>query len=411
MKKVLFITYHFPPIAGGGVFRSLHFVKYLPQFGWQPTVLTVDTKLSWAFDKKLLNEIPQSVKVIRVKQFEWFYFHIIFSKLHIPELYEFIKEKFLSPDSKIGWYKSALKKAQKELKLEKYDMIFSTSPTIVSHMIALKLSEEYEIPWTADFRDFWRLHKNYNFHGTNRGQKEEILEEKIIKNCTNLIVVSDGMKKSFNEKYTTITNNKINVITNGFDREFLKKNNITNTFQITYTGSFYGEYNPKIFIESMQKIIENNPEFAEKVIVKFIGNISDEIKTNIKTKLPNHSEFSSFMNPNDIKLHIENSTILFLFLPNDSHYQSYIPAKLFDYMTYSKPVLAIIPKGDCYDILSKSGLGYFPYEYSEKAISEKLLEMFEMWKNDALTITPNLKYIKQFHREKLTKKLVEVFES
>ena len=129
MKKVLFIAYHFPPIAGGGTFRSLKFVKYLPEFGWMPTVLTTNSKTSWAYDYELLKEIPSDVKILRAPEINLFYLQVFLSKIGLSKLYRKLKDHFFIPDEKIGWLPLAYNQAIKELKKEKYDLIFSTSPT------------------------------------------------------------------------------------------------------------------------------------------------------------------------------------------------------------------------------------------------------------------------------------------
>ncbi|MBN2280611.1 MAG: glycosyltransferase [Candidatus Marinimicrobia bacterium] len=411
MKKVLIIAYHFPPIAGGGVFRPLKFVKYLPEYEWLPTVLTVDTRLVWASDNQLLKEIPPSVQIIRARQFEWFYLHIVSSGLAIPKIYDFINEHFLVPDSKIGWYKKAIKMARIRLSAEKYDRIFSTSPTVVSHMIARKLSKEFHIPWVCDFRDFWTSHKNYPFHGKKRGIKEMQLEKEFLENASKITVVTKGMKHRFLEKNPSLEAKKIQVLTNGFDSTILPEEKKAGHFQIIYTGSFYGEYNPEIFITAFQQALEQNKKFAEKASLRLIGKIEPAIQNAIIKKIPNHVSFLPYQSPNELHEHIEQSALLLLFLPENDHYSAYLPKKMFDYMACSKPILAIVPPGECRDLLEKSGDAFFPSKYSAEAISRELITLFQKWLSDTLTTKPDWEFIQQFHYRDLTKKLVEIFES
>ena len=411
MKKVLFIAYHFPPIAGGGTFRSLKFVKYLPQFGWLPTVLTVDTKLSWAYDYDLLKEIPKDVKVLRVKQFEWFYFHIFFSKLKMPWIYELIKDRFLIPDIKVGWVFPALRKARKELQTNHYDLIFSTSPTPCAHIIAMKLASKYKLPWICDFRDFWTLHSDYKFHNTKRFIKERSLEKIILFKSNKVITVSDGLKRKFIEAFPFLPSDKIQTITNGYDQEIFNFKMDNNKFNITYTGSFYGPYNPIQFLKAVKNCINKNSEFKKNIQVNFIGNISDDVIKQINNFIPQHSEIVKFQNPVQLKKYIINSSVLLLILPADNHYNAYIPVKLFDYLSYSKPILSIIPAGDSLDILRKCGKVYHALPENIKNIETVILNLFSLWKTGHLDIEYNTNFIQNFHRKKLTKQLAEVFDS
>ncbi len=300
MKKVLFIAYHFPPIAGGGTFRSLKFVKYLPEFGWQPTVITTNNKLSFAYDNNLLNEIPKDIKIIRTNEFNLFILHIIFSKFGLGKFYDIIKEKFFIPDSKIGWIPNAIKKSKIELKLQKYDLIFSTSPTICSHIIAMKLSKKFNIPWVCDFRDYWTLHSTYSYTNTLRGEKEKKLEKNILQEAKTLTTVSNGVSSDFIAQYNFLKN-KVSVITNGYDIEKTFDTVPQSHFTICYTGSFYGEYTPVQFTYGLNQLIEENPKLKNLIQIEYIGNISQEIQDFIRKTSLTQTQIKPFQSQKDIE--------------------------------------------------------------------------------------------------------------
>jgi len=404
MKRVLFIAYHFPPLAGGGTFRSLKFVKYLPEFGWLPTVITTNTKLSWAYNASLLDEIPDGVKIIRASEIDPFYLHIILSKIGLGKLYDIIKRKFFIPDEKIGWIPLAYLKAKKELKKHKYDLIYSTSPTISSHIIAQKLSKKTNIPWVCDFRDFWTMHPYYKFSNTKRGNKEKIIEKKILDSANLVISAFNKIKFRWKEIFPEIITDKFHTIYNGFDTNFQKRHKpMNNKLNILYTGSFYGKYNPNIFFKALSDIYKANPDFKNYVNLKFVGNIEKEIKQQTNVNV----EYFPFMAHDKLNEFIQNCDILLLILPIESQ----LPGKIFSYMIAQKPILAIIPNGEAKTILQKANLGYFANPDSPEDIKNQILNIYNLWKENKLNPKPNIEYIKQFHRLNLTKQLAEIFDS
>lgn len=408
MKRVLFIAYHFPPLAGGGTFRSLKFVKYLPEFGWLPTVLTTKTRNYWAYDENLLEEVPKKVKIIRAAEIDPFYLHIFLSKIGLGKLYDKLKERFFIPDEKIGWIPLAYRKAVRELKRQKYDLIFSTSPTPCAHIIALKLKKRFGVPWICDFRDYWTAHFTYPYKNTPREKYDQHVERNIFKNADQIITVSQGVKKDFLNMFP---NSAIHVITNGYDKYEVKHMQKSTEFKILYTGSFYGHYNPAIFLLAVKKGIEEQPSLYQLLHLYFAGNYPPDIK-----KMFNHyqqhfsMDYVDFMSPNQLEKEYLSASILLLILPADKHYKTYLPAKLFTYLNKCRPIFAVIPDGEAKTLLSKSNLGFFADPNSPEDIKNQILHLYQLWKSDQLTVEPNMEYIRQFHRRKLTQQLAEVFD-
>ncbi len=404
MKKVLFIAYHFPPIASGGTFRSLKFVKYLPQFGWQPTVITTNSQQCWAYDDNLLKEIPQQVKILRARQFEWLYVHALCAKLKIPGLYDWIKDKYLVPDNKIGWINPALKAAKKELKTNHYDLIFSTSPTISAHIIAMRLAQQFDIKWVADFRDFWTLHPNYATKNSKRRLKEKTLEQTILNQANGITAAFQKIVTTFQTEYPSIDPEKFSVIYNGFNNPSHTPNQPKNNkLNILYTGSFYGAYNPTVLFNALKTLYREKPVLKKVIEFTFVGNIEEKIK---QTDLPN-VHFYSFKSGKELRRLKNNADLFLLILPAETQ----LPAKIFDYMAEKKPIFAIIPDSETKTMLDQSKLGIFANPDAPQEIQEQLLSIYENWKNNQLRINPNRKFINQFHRKTLTKQLATTFES
>ena len=169
MKKVLVIVYYWPPSGGAGVQRWLKFVKYLPLFGWQPTVITTYNGDYPAIDESLLTEVPARVKVIRTKtptfgglfkkgteenvpygSLESKPDDSVFKKIAI-----WIRLNLIVPDARKVWNKYALQAATNELRINKYNAVITSGPPHSTHLVGLKLKQIFNMKWLADFRDPW----------------------------------------------------------------------------------------------------------------------------------------------------------------------------------------------------------------------------------------------------------------
>ncbi|TNE34618.1 glycosyl transferase family 1, partial [bacterium] len=167
-KKVLVIAYYFPPMGLSGVQRTLKFVKYLPEFGWEPTVLTTSSGSYFAYDDSLLEEIA-GTNIIRTedKSTKQRKYPSTFNQ----KIGRFVNGFFMQPDSKIGWKKKAIAVGSKIIEESKPDVILSTAPPFTSHLVAAELADKYGIPLVLDYRDQWygnpfnsmptKFHKNY----------------------------------------------------------------------------------------------------------------------------------------------------------------------------------------------------------------------------------------------------------
>ena len=210
MKKVLIITYYWPPSGGAGVQRALKFAKYLPEFGWEPVILTVENPDSPVDDTSLLNDIPKGTKVYKTKSLEPFELYKKFagkkSDSKIPNdvllnkknlslkvrLAQWIRLNLFIPDAKIGWKKYAVKKGLEIIKTENIDLIFTTSPPQTVALIGRKLSKLCGVKWIADFRDPWM--EIVYYQNVNRTKLTKVvdssLEKKVMNNADTIITIS-----------------------------------------------------------------------------------------------------------------------------------------------------------------------------------------------------------------------------
>ena len=365
--KVLIITYYWPPAGGSGVQRWLKFVKYLQEFGIEPVVYTVDNVIYPKEDKTLLHEVSENITVLR--QPIWEPTDLLFWKKDKPQksgisnvsksgLLSFVRGNFFIPDPKLFWVKPSVKYLQKYLDLNKIDTIISTGPPHSMHLIANKLRQKNNIKWIADFRDPWSdLYYNKDFNQLSFVKnKNKKLEEAVLKNADCVLTVSNSLKEEFSK-----TANIVEVITNGFDDEVLTENNIIKDtkFTISYIGLLPKQSNPKVLFKVLKELCFCNKDFKNDLKLNFIGDISDEVKTEIaNNQLNENTNFVGYVNHNKAIEYQKKAQVLLLLIPNIEKSKGILTGKLFEYLTAKRPILAIGPEeGDLSEILKETNSG------------------------------------------------------
>ena len=273
MKKVLIITYYWPPGSGAGVQRWLKFSKYLPQYGWEPLILTIDPDYATypALDEFLSREIPQTLKVYKTKATDYFRlyskdksgipsagFAIDEEKGFFSRLAKFIRGNFFIPDPRKGWNRYAFSKACEIIEEEKIENVITTSPPHSTQLIGLKLKKKYPgIRWIADLRDPWTDIYYYDqFHPTRLSRKIDLnYEMSVLRSSDKIITVGKSLRDHFASKIKG-KGEKIEVITNGYDAEDFSGLDSTRSgiFTISYTGTLSDAYPVKGFLEALKVV-------------------------------------------------------------------------------------------------------------------------------------------------------------
>lgn len=374
LPKVLIITYYWPPSGGAGVQRWLRFSKYLPQLGWEPVILTVDPKFATypAIDNSLENEVPPSIVVCRTRAIDWFSIYNR-DKSKIPssgfankndnslkeKLSRFIRGNFFIPDPRRGWNKYAFKKACEIIETSGINNIITTSPPHSSQLIGLKLKKKYPgIKWISDLRDPWTdIYYYEQFYPTFLSKKIDLwYEKRVLKSADRIITVGPSLKTLYESKIEGI-NNKIDVITNGYDDDDFTdiSSYEPSRFIITYVGTLSDKYPLEGLLEALARIKKNNIDF----LVRFVGTVPEKIKQKIKTEITDSSiEFIPYSPHDDAIKFMLNSSLLLLVIPEYENNRNIITGKIFEYIASGKPILCLGPlDGDAASIISQNDFG------------------------------------------------------
>lgn len=417
--KALIITYYWPPAGGSGVQRWLKFVKYLHNFDIEPIVYTVDNPNYPKEDVSLLGEIPGAITVLKNPIFEptdlFFWTQKGLKKNDISNsvnngLMTFIRGNFFIPDPKIFWVKPSISFLQKYINQHQIDVIISTGPPHSMHLIAEKLSKTNKLKWIADFRDPWTdLYYNNAFKQMSFAKKKnKKLEERVLKKADVILTVSNSLKKYFSK-----TAKRVEVITNGFDVEVLdnQPTKLDDKFSISYIGLLPKQSNPIVLFTVLQNLCLENKDFKKNLKLRFIGDISEAVKTAIKHyDLSSSTDFVGYVPHQKAIEYQKKSQVLLLLIPNVKKSAGILTGKLFEYLTAKRPILAIGPeKGDLNDILIQTKAGVVINFENQTKLTLEIRRLYHQYKKGNLQV--NSTNIDQYHRKNLTQQLASIIKN
>ena len=401
MKKVLVVTYYWPPAGGPGVQRVLKFIKYLAEFGWQPIVLTVKCGEYHAIDESLDDEISETVKIYKTNAIEPHKLYKKFSGMKQTENvpYGVLVEKNISwkkrlsfwiranlfiPDARIGWIPFAVKKGKKIIENHKIDVIFSSAPPPTVHLISKKLSKWSGIKWVADFRDPWT--GIYYFEDYNRlaisKKIDEALERSVLKSAD---AVSSVSNLDVEEDYVLKVPNKQKYfyIPNGYDESDFKDYSVSdsfhsnsNKFNIMHLGTVSEERNPKNLFKAIKKLNNNKLINQENFSVTFVGNIEPSIiEEYMNHNIEKYITLIPYVSHEKIFTYMKGCTILLLLITNTNRNKGIVPGKTFEYLRSGKPLLVFgSVDGEVANIVNKTKAGNV-INYEDFNSTYKYLEM------------------------------------
>jgi glycosyltransferase involved in cell wall biosynthesis len=374
--------------------RWLKFSKYLPEFGWEPIILTVDPEYAAypVTDYSLKKELPSSLKIYYTPAINYFSIYKK-NKSDIPsagfannadntlkgKILRFVRGNFFLPDPRRGWNKFAFEKAGELIKTDRITHIITTSPPHSTQLIGLKIKKKYPgIKWIADLRDPWTdIYYYKQFYPTIISKAIDLRYEKsVLKNADKVITVGISLKTLFSTKVKGIES-KTEVITNGYDESDFKGIPANNPlkFTITYVGTLSDIYPVNGFLDALNHFKEKGIEFT----LRFIGSVSPKQKDIIKSKTEDSFlEFVPYVDHSTAIRFMLETTVLLLIIPDHKSNKSIITGKLFEYIASGKPIVCLGPSdGDAAGIIKSAGAGETFSYTDEKSIRDFLIRIVD----------------------------------
>ena len=425
-KKILIISYYWPPAGGPGVQRWLKFVKYLPEFGWEPTVFIPENPSYPIVDDTLEKDVSINLEIIKTKIWEPYQIAEFFGKDNKKfkagqfdvgknqslksRLSIWVRGNFFIPDARVFWVNPSVNYLKKYLKENHFDALVTTGPPHSVHLIGLNLKKEFpNLKWIADFRDPWTEISYYQHLKLTKfaDQKHRNLEQKVFENADITLATSYADAENFKKKGANAV-----CITNGFDvenQESRTENREPSTqFTLSYIGVLEQLRNPEVLWRVLNDLMKENEDFRKNFILKFVGRIDDRILDEITNSELNDSVKNlGYLSHSEANLEMQNSDLLLITNFPEDKSKGIIPGKIFEYLATKKQIISFGPKeSDVKRILEETHAGkHFSYDDSE-SLKAFILEKFNDWKSGNLS--SNTENIEQFSRRNLTKKLAEI---
>lgn len=423
MKKVLIITYYWPPTGGPGVQRVVRFAKHLPQFGWQPIILTVKNPASPVDDPSLMEDIAPETEIYKTNTFEPFSLYNIFmgrkSRDKIPKdaiqkksrdsykdkISRMVRANIFIPDARVGWLPWIIREGSRIIENTKIEGIFSTSPPHSLQIGAKYLAKKYSLKWIADFRDpwvgaYWEKDLKRIPVLTKLNKK---LEQDVLRHAFMISTASEGYVTSTSEA----VKEKVVPIYTGF--EILNREKIrTDNFNILFLGNLSKIQSPESLFLALNNM---STEMISDIHIMFIGKVFEdhrrlfdvypELKITELDYLPFHQmmEFS-------------RSASLLLFIVHETSYSEYyIPVKMYDYLSLRKPILALgNRKSKIEQILTETDSGELIEKKDTKGISTFIKKKYSEWKANKYILLPENQSLKKYETKFNAEKLISLFE-
>lgn len=424
-KKVLIVTYYWPPAGGPGVQRWLKFAEYLPEYGIEPIIYTPENPSYPMIDNSLSEKLPKGLKVVKTPIWEPYRLAEFFnpkSKEYkagrfekkekqslLTRLSVYIRGNFFIPDARKFWVKPSVKFLSNYLKENQIDVLITTGPPHSMHLIGLELKKKYpDSKWIADFRDPWT---QISYHSElkltkNSEKKHKELESNVIKTADCVLATS----YTDAENYRKIGAAETEVITNGYESDDFKiEKKIQNQkFRISYSGNLESARNPVELWKTLKELTDRNDEFRDQFEINFYGILSAEVEETIaENGLSKYLVKHGYVDHQTAVEGIVNSELLMLTNFPDPKSKGIIPGKLFEYLAAGNPIIAIGPAdGDVSKILNQTNAGKYFGHSDREGMKVYVQEVFDEFKS--CRSEPESKSIEQFSRKEITKKLAAV---
>ena len=416
MKRLLIITYYWPPTGGSGVQRWVKFSKYLPQFGWQPVIYTPENPEQLAVDESLLSDIPDCAEVIKTHISEPYeiYRRLTGSKGKAQEVNPLNAQKkslgkkislwlrgnLFIPDPRIWWVRPSVSFLEKYLREHPVDAVVTTGPPQSMHLIGRGLKRRLGVKWIADFRDPWTEMFYYKHLSLSRfsDRRHRRLEQSVLDEADLVIAVSPPVARDFAAK----TKTPVELITNGFDEDDFAAPigpRSDGKFTLVHTGLFASDGNPLNLWDALAAKCREDSAFRSRLQIRLAGKTDPEIISAIRERgLGDNLVNLGYLPHEQTVAEQRSADILLLPLRQEPEYAKVLPGKIFEYIAARRPVLGIGQSdGAAAAVLRDAGAGEM-FGWDEK---EALMEFI-------LASHPEPSGAEKYSRRRLTEKLVEL---
>ncbi len=417
MFKVLVVAYYYPPMGLSGVQRTLKFTKYMKNYNWEPTVITVGDVAYFAHDYSLLKEAEEAgIRILRVPAS-----HpnsavaklgtVSLSNERVRNFFSKLSQIIYITDNKTRWSKKAAAFIVELLKKEKFDVIFISGPPFSSFYQISRLKKILKLPIILDYRDIW-YRSYFSFYATPLhsflNKRREYFS---LRAADKIFVINRKFKEQLLNDYKFLTFEDIVIIPHGYDPEdFDKVKPLPKTGSrmiLTYCGIFYGHTTPEYFLKAFDLLKQERPDIASKIELHFVGYLNKQIMKLIKKlRLEEYIYAHGYLEHPDAVQRLISSDVLWLMVGKWKNNHLLTHGKLWEYMGSRKPFIACVPQGASRMISESYKAAFITSPDNINEIKDTLIKVYNLYAKKELPV-PDEEYVAQHRRDYLTEQLTK----
>jgi len=428
-KKVLIISYYWPPSGGSGVQRWLKFVKYLPGFDCEPFVFTPENPSFSNRDESLLADVPKEAEIIRFPIWEpydaFFRISSVFGEKKAAEtsglvavkkmtlfqkLSTWIRGNLFIPDPRVFWVRPSVSFLNEFLREKGIQTIITTGPPHSIHLIGYRLKKKNPaLKWLADFRDPWSEWGLLD--SLNVGSLARMIHRKMEANVLRLADDIITITPFYVRRFEKLSGRKVSLLTNGYDDDDFENfiAHPTSQFIIRHVGIVNEKCDPRPFMKIIEELTQTDPQFKSLIRVEFVGDVHPHFKAYVNES-PAMASFTRFIPPvphKELIVLYGTSSVLLIILTGYKDAEGYMPGKLFEYIATGLPVIGTGPaNGDAAALLKEAGAGEIIDALETARIKDLVMNYFQRWKEGMVLNSSQARAT--YSRKQITKDLVEL---
>lgn len=434
MKRVLIISYYWPPTGGSGVQRWVKFAKYLPQEGWQPVIYTPENPEQLAVDASLEAEVPAEAEIVKTRIIEPYELYRKFlrrsghgeaavevnpvnarNKSFFQKAAMWVRGNLFLPDPRCLWIGPSVRFLKNYLKDHPVDLIVSTGPPQSMHMIGRRLSLETGLPWIADFRDPWT--KIFYFKHLammpSTLKWHQRMEKKVLDDASAVVAVSPLVQQDFQ----AMTQTPVELITNGFDECDFPEGRCEDAFGgpdkdfvITHTGLFAADGNPTTLWKVLADKCRADENFGKYLKIRLVGKTDSQITDSLEAVGLSNNVINLGYQPHAVAVEEQRTaSLLILPLRKEPEYKAVLPGKLFEYLASWRPVLGIGQTDGAMSIILNTTKTGLVLDWNDEASLARFIEL--CWQRHLKgELTVEDADLSQFTRKELTRRMAALFD-
>jgi glycosyltransferase involved in cell wall biosynthesis len=399
-RKILLVSYYFPPLGGVGAFRAVKLARYLPRFGWRPYVLTPHPPYYYCIDPTLAEEMGPDVRVIRTESADPFR---LFGRLRAAPAASVtdgarrdplfgrltrgakrINTWLFVPDNSVGWYPFAARAARRAVREEGIDLVYTINVPQTCHLIGRAAKRATGVPWVADFRDAWTANPDLPAPTALHRSLNRTLERSVLREADGIVAVNDTIRGILLEQAGGARPERFVTVHNGYDPEDFAglPRNASDRFTMVFVGTFHRRTDPRLLLAPYRECIRSGaiPAGASRIVV--VGAQTHRAREAVRELgLEGEVEMTGFLSHRKSLSWMTSADLLLQLIAAGPGSEQVVSGKLYEYMAAGRPVLTIGPPGEARDLVDRLRLGFFAEVTRPDEVARSLASAYGRWRN------------------------------